>query len=85
MNHYYNDVCHCFLERDSDVLWEVTNIETISHGVGEMNSRKVNQSDVKEQVREASVIGVLNPTTCLHLGDVILFTVDTRHYPQYDV
>ncbi|XP_038549320.1 uncharacterized protein si:dkey-103g5.4 [Micropterus salmoides] len=72
-------------ERDSDVLWEVTNIETISHGVGEMNSRKVNQSDVKEQVREASVTGVLNPTTCLHLGDVILFTVDTRHYPQYDV
>ncbi|XP_028321414.1 uncharacterized protein LOC114474973 [Gouania willdenowi] len=28
---------------------------------------------------------VLNPVTCLHLDDVILFIVDTLHYPQYDI
>ncbi|XP_044059103.1 uncharacterized protein si:dkey-103g5.4 isoform X2 [Siniperca chuatsi] len=72
-------------ERDSDaLLWEITKVENISHGGREMNSssRKGNKSDFKEEVRET---GVLNPTTCLHLGDVILFTVDTRHYPQYDL
>lgn len=49
------------------------------------SSRKGNKSDVKEEVRETIVNGILNPTACLHLGDVILFTVDTRHYPQYDL
>ncbi|XP_047191720.1 uncharacterized protein si:dkey-103g5.4 isoform X2 [Scophthalmus maximus] len=72
-------------EDDSDFLWEVTKVENISHEGKERNSSRTrgNKSDVKEDVRE--VTGVLNPTTCLHLGDVILFTVDTHHYPQYDL
>lgn len=74
-----------FLEEDSDFLWEVTKVGNISHGGREIDSSRTggNKIDMKEEVR--SVTGVLNPTTCLHLGDVILFTVDTRHYPQYDL
>lgn len=75
-------LCCCFLERDSDVLWVVTSVENISHGSREINE---NKGDIKGEMRETSVTGVLNPTTCLHLGDVILFTVNTRHYPQYDL
>ncbi|KAL0973021.1 hypothetical protein UPYG_G00197840 [Umbra pygmaea] len=33
----------------------------------------------------SSSVGVLNPTTCLHLGDTLLFTVTRKHYPQYDI
>ncbi|KAM7413322.1 hypothetical protein PAMA_020625 [Pampus argenteus] len=76
-------------EEDSDVLWEVPEVENISHGGAGINSSSSsssrNKRDIKEEVRETSATGVLNPTTCLHLGDVILFTVNTRHYPQYDV
>ncbi|XP_071353450.1 uncharacterized protein [Trachinotus anak] len=76
---------HISAEEDSDFLWEVIKVENISHGSREMNSSRTrgNKSDVKEELR--SVNGVLNPTACLHLGDVILFTVDTQHYPQYDL
>ncbi|XP_067222023.1 uncharacterized protein si:dkey-103g5.4 isoform X5 [Chanodichthys erythropterus] len=28
--------------------------------------------------------GVLNPTACLHPGDILLFTLTQQHYPQYD-
>lgn len=74
--------CCCFIERDFDILWEVTKVENISH---EGRENDGNKSDVKEEIRELSVTGLLNPTTCLQLGDVILFTVDTHHYPQYDL
>ncbi|XP_039987567.1 uncharacterized protein LOC120792446 [Xiphias gladius] len=76
---------HSSAEEDSDFLWEVTKVGNISHGGREIDSSRTggNKIDMKEEVR--SVTGVLNPTTCLHLGDVILFTVDTRHYPQYDL
>ncbi|XP_059188149.1 uncharacterized protein LOC131970745 [Centropristis striata] len=72
---------------ETDVLWELPGVENISHSRIEMNSSstKENMSDVKKDMRETSVTGVLNPTTCLHLGDVLLFTVDTRHFPQYDL
>ncbi|KAL2085392.1 hypothetical protein ACEWY4_018712 [Coilia grayii] len=33
----------------------------------------------------SSNLGVLNPTTCLQLGDILLFTVSKEHYPQYDI
>nr|XP_046244755.1 uncharacterized protein LOC124059056 [Scatophagus argus] len=74
-------------ERYSEVLWEVTGVENISQGGREMNSssRRGNRRDIEEEEKEMTVTGVLNPTTCLHLGDVVLFTVDTRHYPQYDI
>ncbi|XP_062417626.1 uncharacterized protein LOC119229096 [Pungitius pungitius] len=73
--------------RDFDVLWEVTEDEHVSREEIEINSssRMGNKSDTKEEVKDTSVPGVLNPTTCLRLGDVILFTVDTRLYPQYDL
>ncbi|XP_057206531.1 uncharacterized protein LOC130564467 [Triplophysa rosa] len=29
--------------------------------------------------------GVLNPTACLHPGDILLFTVTQQHFPQYDI
>ncbi|GAA6228396.1 uncharacterized protein LOC111665042 [Lates japonicus] len=76
---------HSSAEEDSDFLWKVSKVENISHGGREMNSTRMrgNKSDMREDVR--SVTGVLNPTACLHLGDVILFTVDTRHYPEYDL
>ncbi|XP_030237257.1 uncharacterized protein LOC115561364 isoform X2 [Gadus morhua] len=32
-----------------------------------------------------AVSGVMNPTACLQLGDVLLFTVTTHYYPQYDI
>lgn len=74
------------LEGSSDVLWDINKVENISQVGKEMNSssRRGNVADIEEELREISVAGVLNPTTCLHLGDIILFTVDTRHYPQYD-
>lgn len=28
---------------------------------------------------------VMNPIACLHLDDILLFTVTRHHYPQYDV
>ena len=70
-----------------DVLWEDADVEIISQERGEINStsRRGNGGDMREKGNEISAIGVLNPTACLHLGDVILFTVGTRHYPQYDL
>ncbi|XP_022055821.2 uncharacterized protein si:dkey-103g5.4 isoform X1 [Acanthochromis polyacanthus] len=72
---------HISAENDYDSLWEANDAENISQPDREIDSRR----DVKEEGRKSSVTGVLNPTTCLHLGDSILFTVDTHHYPQYDV
>ncbi|XP_056298037.1 uncharacterized protein LOC130211324 [Pseudoliparis swirei] len=65
--------------RDLDVLWEVT------EGHIDSSSRKGNKSETNEEERDSRVTGVLNPTACLHLGDVVLFTVDTRRFPQYDL
>ncbi|XP_030261233.1 uncharacterized protein LOC115574093 isoform X5 [Sparus aurata] len=68
-------------ESDSDLLWELNKVENMSQGSGEMisSSRRGTKGDI------TSVTGVVNPTVCLHLGEVILFTVDTHHYPQYDL
>ncbi|XP_051935125.1 uncharacterized protein LOC127609336 isoform X2 [Hippocampus zosterae] len=52
--------------------WDMHIVENISSGGGNMSSSK-------------SVTGIINPITCLHLGDVLLFTVTTRDYPQYDI
>ncbi|KAM7399476.1 hypothetical protein PAMP_018747 [Pampus punctatissimus] len=56
-------------EVDSDVLWEVPEVENISHGGTEINSSSSSRSksDIKEEVRETGATEVLNPTTCLHL------------------
>lgn len=47
------------------------------------NSRRADEGGVDEEVRR--ITGVLNPIACLHLGDVVLFTVDRHHYPEYDL
>ncbi|KAG7471356.1 hypothetical protein MATL_G00123760 [Megalops atlanticus] len=35
--------------------------------------------------RNSTRAGILNPTVCLHLGDMLLFTVTLEHFPQYDI
>ncbi|XP_057695565.1 uncharacterized protein si:dkey-103g5.4 isoform X2 [Corythoichthys intestinalis] len=62
----------------SAVQWDTQIMENISSGGGSIHRSKKGES-------KESATGILNPTTCLHLGDVILFTVSTRHYPQYDI
>ncbi|XP_024910791.1 uncharacterized protein si:dkey-103g5.4 isoform X2 [Cynoglossus semilaevis] len=63
-------------KEEADFLLGITNVGNVSHGSGE------NKSDLKKEV--TNIVGVLNPTTCLHMGDVLLFAVDKRHYPEYD-
>lgn len=63
-------------------LLEIADVDNVSRG---MDYRWVNQEKNKEKERKTSVNGVLNPSACFHLGDVILFSVDTRHYPLYDL
>ncbi|XP_067826820.1 uncharacterized protein [Heptranchias perlo] len=29
--------------------------------------------------------GIFNPTTCIHIGSIIMFTVSNEHYPVYDI
>ncbi|CAG6003331.1 unnamed protein product [Menidia menidia] len=72
---------------DYDSSLEVTSLGQISHREGEIDSGKwkEDESDIVEKVKLSKVSGVLNPTTCLHQGDILLFTVDTHHYPQYDM
>ncbi|XP_034025206.1 uncharacterized protein si:dkey-103g5.4 [Thalassophryne amazonica] len=70
----------------SDVQWEVPKVENNSHGRREMNlSGRIAKRNVEEEMETTGFTGVLNPTTCLHLGDILLFTVSMQHYPQYDV
>lgn len=64
-------------------LWEFPDVENVREV--DVNERKANEGDVEENVGKTNVTGVLNPAACFHLGDVILFTVDTRHYPLYDL
>lgn len=71
-----------FSEVYSGDFLEIADVDNISRGI---DYRWVNQEKNKEKERKMSVTGVLNPAACFHLGDVILFTVDTRHYPLYDL
>lgn len=63
-------------------LLEMAEVDNVSQGI---DYRWINEEINKENKRKMSVNGVLNPAACFHLGDVILFTVDTRHYPLYDL
>ncbi|XP_015193129.2 uncharacterized protein [Lepisosteus oculatus] len=38
-----------------------------------------------KQSRNHSFAGILNPSTCLSLGDVLLFALQKEHFPQYDI
>ncbi|XP_060902571.1 uncharacterized protein si:dkey-103g5.4 [Labrus mixtus] len=72
-------------ESDSGNVSDVNDVENISPGRNDNPSSRKGHKGDKKEARETSVNGVLNPTTCLQLGEVMLFTVDTRHYPQYDL
>nr|XP_061828831.1 uncharacterized protein LOC133614686 [Nerophis lumbriciformis] len=52
-----------------------------SHAMANISSDGEDSSRSKKAKR---LTGILNPTVCLHLGDVLLFSVNTQHYPQYD-
>ncbi|XP_048471319.1 uncharacterized protein LOC125486702 [Rhincodon typus] len=30
-------------------------------------------------------LGIINPTTCIHIGSIIMFIVSNRYYPVYDI
>lgn len=62
-------------------LWEVT---TVSQELRDMNSSSSSRTRSAEDVEEP-LNGVPNPTACLHVGDIILFTLSTHHYPEYDL
>ncbi|XP_075892174.1 uncharacterized protein LOC142895202 [Nelusetta ayraudi] len=49
-----------------------------------MNSSSSSRTRSAEDVEEP-LNGVPNPTACLHVGDIILFTLSTHHYPEYDL
>lgn len=72
------------LDGSSGNWWETADVENVSREV-DANDRRAIEGDAKEKVGKTSGAGVLNPAACFHLGDIILFTVDTRHYPLYDL
>ncbi|KAL7831745.1 hypothetical protein AOLI_G00292930 [Acnodon oligacanthus] len=41
-------------------------------------------ASASRRVKNEGSAGVMNPTACLHLEDILLFTVTHQHYPQYD-
>ncbi|XP_054650319.1 uncharacterized protein si:dkey-103g5.4 isoform X2 [Dunckerocampus dactyliophorus] len=61
-------------QNDSSILWGIPKMENISNDAGDSSKRWTNRPT-----------GIVNPTACLHLGDVLLFTVSTQHYPFYDI
>ncbi|XP_040929476.2 uncharacterized protein si:dkey-103g5.4 isoform X2 [Betta splendens] len=67
---------------DSDVWLEAV-VKNISDGEKTSSNMRGSRYNLQEDMR--SVTGILNPTACLHMGDVIMFTVNARHYPQYDL
>ncbi|KAK6297050.1 hypothetical protein J4Q44_G00331920 [Coregonus suidteri] len=54
-------------------------------GVREGGSDWSSRATIWGGTMNSSSVGILNPTACLHLGDILLFTVSRQHYPQYDV
>lgn len=84
---FYRAGC-VLLRRFLDAYWgdlsELAGVGNVSRGV-EVNKRRGIPEGGVEKERKAGVTGVLNPAACFHLGDVILFSVDTHHYPLYDL
>ncbi|XP_034556228.1 uncharacterized protein si:dkey-103g5.4 [Notolabrus celidotus] len=73
-------------ESDSAITWDFSDDENISHEREDnFSSRKGDKGGNGGGMRERSVTEILTPTTCLILGDVLLFTVNTHHYPLYDL
>lgn len=72
------------LDGSADDWWEIADVENVGRD-RDTSERRDDEGGVEEKVEKVSVTGVLNPAACFHLGDVILFTVDTRHYPLYDL
>ncbi|KAG9348574.1 hypothetical protein JZ751_002310, partial [Albula glossodonta] len=71
---HLNFSCSLYMVQTSGNLSDEAVEEDKSHwsrrsGVGDKNSTRA---------------GILNPTTCLQRGNILLFTVTREHYPQYD-
>ncbi|XP_036006035.1 uncharacterized protein si:dkey-103g5.4 [Fundulus heteroclitus] len=82
----FSDTTQSSADDDYEVLDEVSGVENISDGKGEVHFRQWKQDLIDIEGQSLSRrSGVLNPTTCLHLGDILLFTINARHYPLYDV
>lgn len=73
----------CLLDVQDSDFWLEVEVKNTSDRKKTSSSTRSNQHNLQEDTR--GVTGILNPTTCLHLGDVIMFTVSARHYPQYDL
>ncbi|KAE8592592.1 hypothetical protein XENTR_v10018802 [Xenopus tropicalis] len=50
----------------------------------QFSSNLFNQSE-KENIRLPQTPGILNPTTCINVNDVILFIASKHNFPMYDV
>nr|XP_057936579.1 uncharacterized protein LOC131134908 [Doryrhamphus excisus] len=61
-------------QNDSSISWGSPKTENTSNDAGYSRKSWTNK-----------MTGIVNPTACLHLGDVLLFTVSTQHYPHYDI
>ncbi|XP_038154475.1 uncharacterized protein si:dkey-103g5.4 [Cyprinodon tularosa] len=73
-------------EEDYNILDEVNVTENVSNAKRDPYFRQWNKDLIDtEDKSPLSRTGVLNPTTCLHLGDILLFTISMHHYPMYDV
>ncbi|KAJ3590432.1 hypothetical protein NHX12_008383 [Muraenolepis orangiensis] len=66
---------------DADAAWEGHQDQKNDTGDEVGASDAIGQGGLND---EPGVSGLLNPTVCLQLSDVLLFTVDPQHYPQYD-
>ncbi|XP_069599125.1 uncharacterized protein [Ranitomeya imitator] len=49
------------------------------------NRSQSNFSAENRSHRSGRISGVLNPTTCIHVNDYIMFIASKHHYPVYDV
>ncbi|XP_063797843.1 uncharacterized protein LOC134965294 [Pseudophryne corroboree] len=68
-------------------FWGVynTNPKEIKHLLG--RHANLSLSNVSENIpyRSDKIDGILNPTTCIHVNDFIMFIASKNNYPMYDV
>ncbi|KAK0146501.1 hypothetical protein N1851_014165 [Merluccius polli] len=75
---------YSFSNGDSGTTWEGHQDKNTSDEGGASNS--IGLGGGRDRFNdEPGISGVMNPTACLQLSDVLLFTVNTQHYPQYDI
>lgn len=60
-------------------------VTTVGDGLGDVNSSSRSGRARSSEDADELLNGIPNPTACLQLGDVILFTLSSLHYPEYDL